>query len=150
LAKNNHIPVWQNIDMKTVQLTLDEILLEHVDALVKRAGTTRSDFIREALRHEIKRHENERLEQEHRASFERDPQNADETGMPSKRAWGGEGAAQANGLDVLKAAFANLEPNARRSLIDEAQTWARAKTNAPTATGSTVSREEISKRFPTK
>jgi mRNA interferase MazF len=74
--------------MKTVQMTMDEILLERVDSLVELAGTTRSDFIREALRHEIKRLENERLEQEHRTSFERDPQNADESWMPSKRAWG--------------------------------------------------------------
>jgi metal-responsive CopG/Arc/MetJ family transcriptional regulator len=71
--------------MKTVQMTMDETLLERVDSLVELAGTTRSDFIREALRHEIKRRENE-----HRASFERDPQNNDETWMPSKRAWGDE------------------------------------------------------------
>ena len=76
--------------MKTVQMTMDEMLLERVDSLVEQAGTTRSDFIREALRHEIKRRENERLEQEHRASFERDPQSHDETWMPSKRAWGDE------------------------------------------------------------
>jgi metal-responsive CopG/Arc/MetJ family transcriptional regulator len=76
--------------MKTVQMTMNETLLEHVDAQVKRAGTTRSDFIREALRREIKRRENERLEREHRESFERDPQTTSETWMPSKRAWGDE------------------------------------------------------------
>jgi metal-responsive CopG/Arc/MetJ family transcriptional regulator len=76
--------------MKTVQMTMDETLLERVDSLVERAGTTRSDFIREALRHEIKRRENERLEHEHQVSFERDPQTASETWMPSKRAWGDE------------------------------------------------------------
>jgi metal-responsive CopG/Arc/MetJ family transcriptional regulator len=76
--------------MKTVQMTMDESLLEHVDAQAERAGTTRSDFIREALRREIKRRENERFEREHRESFEHDPQAASETWLPSKRAWGEE------------------------------------------------------------
>ena len=70
-------------------------------------------------------------------------------------AWIGEDAAKAvfgigHGLDALQTAFADLEPKARAALIDEAQTWARAKTVAPAATGRTVSREEISKRFPKK
>ena len=67
----------------------------------------------------------------------------------------GEDAAKAvfgigHGLDALQTAFADLEPKARTALIEEAQTWARAKTVAPAATGRTVSREEISKRFPKK
>ena len=54
-------------------------------------------------------------------------------------AWIGEDAAKAvfgigHGLDALQTDFADLEPNARASLIDEAQTWARAKTVTPTAT----------------
>jgi metal-responsive CopG/Arc/MetJ family transcriptional regulator len=76
--------------MKTVQMTMDETLLEHVDAQVERAGTTRSDFIRDALRREIKRRENERHEREHQASFERDPQTTDDAWTPSHRAWGEE------------------------------------------------------------
>jgi excisionase family DNA binding protein len=70
-------------------------------------------------------------------------------------AWIGEDAAKAvfgigHGLDALQAAFADLEPKARTALIDEGQTWARAKTDTPAATGRSVSREEISKRFPKK
>jgi excisionase family DNA binding protein len=70
-------------------------------------------------------------------------------------AWIGEDAAKAvfgigHGLDALQAAFADLEPKARTALIDEAQSWARGKTNTPAATGRTVSREEIGKRFPKK
>lgn len=76
--------------MKTVQMTMDETLLERVDTLVNTLGLSRSDFIREALRREIKRLENERLEQEHRESFERQPQRPDERWTPSKRAWGDE------------------------------------------------------------
>jgi excisionase family DNA binding protein len=70
-------------------------------------------------------------------------------------AWIGQDAARAvfgigHGLDALQTAFADLEPNARTTLIDEAQSWARAQTNAPTATGRTASREEMRKRFPKK
>ena len=70
-------------------------------------------------------------------------------------AWIGEDAAKAvfgigHGLDALQAAFADLEPKARTALIDEALTWARAQTTAPAATGRSVSREEIGKRFPKK
>ena len=70
-------------------------------------------------------------------------------------AWIGEDAAKAvfgigHGLYALQTALADLEPNARAELINEAQTWARAKTGTPAATGRSVSREEISKRFPKK
>jgi predicted transcriptional regulator len=143
-----HPSMWQNTDMKTVQFAIDKTLLERVDSLVKLAGTTRSDFIHEALRHEIQRRENEKREQEHRTSFERIPQSTDETWMPSRPGWTDQDAARADGLDALKTAFADLEPNARTSLIDEAQTWARAKINAPAATGRIVSREKIGNRFP--
>lgn len=74
--------------MKTVQMTMGDVLLERVDALVKEAKLTRSEFIREALQREVKRRENERLEREHRLSFEREPRQADETWHPKKRAWG--------------------------------------------------------------
>jgi metal-responsive CopG/Arc/MetJ family transcriptional regulator len=82
--------MWQNPHMKTVQMTMDETLLERVDALVNTLGLSRSDFIREALRREVKRLENERLEREHRQSFERQPQTRAERWMPKKRAWGDE------------------------------------------------------------
>ncbi len=74
--------------MKTVQMTVDEALLDRVDALVKQAKRTRSEFIREALQREVRRLESERLEREHRESFEREPQDPDETWQPSQRAWG--------------------------------------------------------------
>ena len=35
--------------MRTVQMTLDEELIEEVDKVVKKIGTTRSAFAREAL-----------------------------------------------------------------------------------------------------
>jgi metal-responsive CopG/Arc/MetJ family transcriptional regulator len=74
--------------VKTVQMTMEQGLLERLDEMVRLVGSSRSDFIRIAVQHEIKRHENERLEREHRASFENDPQSAEETWTPATRAWG--------------------------------------------------------------
>jgi len=41
--------------VKTVQMTLDEDLVEAVDEAVKRLGTTRSAFARDALRQALAR-----------------------------------------------------------------------------------------------
>lgn len=49
--------------MKTVQITLDEDLLESVDQLVKELKTTRSAFTRDALKEAIKRVREKQLEQ---------------------------------------------------------------------------------------
>jgi metal-responsive CopG/Arc/MetJ family transcriptional regulator len=45
---NIHIELGTN-DMKTIQMTIDETLLEQVDQTVQVLSTTRSAFIREAL-----------------------------------------------------------------------------------------------------
>jgi metal-responsive CopG/Arc/MetJ family transcriptional regulator len=55
--------------MKTVQMTLDEHLLQTLDQEAKRNNQTRSAFIRMALQAELKRRQNEALEAIHRASF---------------------------------------------------------------------------------
>ena len=72
--------------MKTVQMTLDEPLLQIVDQLTKSSGETRSAFIRAALQAEIKRRQNEALEATHRASYLETPD--DDVWLPPKRAWG--------------------------------------------------------------
>jgi len=59
--------------MKTVQMTLDDDLVEAVDKLVKELKTTRSAFTREALRDAIKRLNVRRLEDKHRRGYERQP-----------------------------------------------------------------------------
>jgi len=59
--------------MKTVQMTLEEDLLARVDRAVRRLGTTRSAFTRQALRvalSEVKRHE---LERRHAAGYKVKP-----------------------------------------------------------------------------
>lgn len=59
--------------MRTVQMTLDEDLVEAVDRAAKRLGTTRSAFTREALRQAIARLREDELERKHRAGYERRP-----------------------------------------------------------------------------
>ena len=59
--------------MKTVQMTLDEDLIEKVDSAVDRLGSSRSAFTREALRHELSRLEALEKERRHREGYQRHP-----------------------------------------------------------------------------
>ena len=59
--------------MKTVQMTLDEDLLNTVDKVVRKLGTTRSSFTREALRAAIKKSSIQELEQKQREGYRRKP-----------------------------------------------------------------------------
>jgi metal-responsive CopG/Arc/MetJ family transcriptional regulator len=64
--------------IKTVQMTIDESLLERVDAAVEELGTNRSAFMREALENALKQRHIKTLEQQHRAGYEQLPQTPDE------------------------------------------------------------------------
>jgi metal-responsive CopG/Arc/MetJ family transcriptional regulator len=59
--------------MKTVQMTLDENLVANVDRVVKRLGTTRSAFARQALRVALKEVRMAELEKKHREGYKRKP-----------------------------------------------------------------------------
>jgi len=59
--------------MKTVQMTLDEELVEEVDRAVEALGTTRSAFTREALRAALARRRELALELRHRAGYAAHP-----------------------------------------------------------------------------
>jgi len=59
--------------VKTVQMTLDEDLVEAVDEAAKRLGTSRSAFARDALREALARLREKQLEQKHRRGYERYP-----------------------------------------------------------------------------
>lgn len=54
-------------------MTLDEDLLHSVDKVVKKLGTTRSSFAREALRAAVKESRVQELEQKHREGYRRKP-----------------------------------------------------------------------------
>src|SRR4051794_39700704 len=57
--------------MKTVQMTLDESLVEAVDRAAESLGTTRSGFTRDALRASLAQIRAREQERRHRAGYER-------------------------------------------------------------------------------
>ena len=59
--------------MRTVQMTLDERLVERVDRAARRLGTTRSAFTRDALRHALSRLTTEEKERQHRRGYAASP-----------------------------------------------------------------------------
>jgi metal-responsive CopG/Arc/MetJ family transcriptional regulator len=64
--------------MKTIQMTIDETLLEEVDEAVTELGTNRSAFMREALKNLLKQRKIKLLEAQHRVGYERHPLTAEE------------------------------------------------------------------------
>ena len=75
--------------MKTVQMTLDEDLVEEVDRAVQTLGTTRSAFARDALRAALVDLGERELERRHRAGYERQPvQPGEFNGWEDEQVWG--------------------------------------------------------------
>lgn len=59
--------------MKTVQMTLDEGLVEAVDRAARKLGKSRSAFTRQALREALARVRARALEEKHRSGYSRKP-----------------------------------------------------------------------------
>lgn len=59
--------------MKTVQMTLDDALVKAVDEAVKKLGTSRSAFTREALDRALTQIRIEEQERRHREGYARNP-----------------------------------------------------------------------------
>lgn len=59
--------------MKTVQMSVDEELIATVDKVAKKLRTSRSAFMRAALRAALERMRVQELEQQHRAGYLRKP-----------------------------------------------------------------------------
>ncbi len=75
--------------MRTVQLTLNEELVEAVDKLAAELGTTRSAFTRDALRAALVRARERALEQKHREGYRRKPVKRGEFSLGlGEQAWG--------------------------------------------------------------
>jgi Ribbon-helix-helix protein, copG family len=68
------------IAMKTVQMTVDEALVEQVDRVAQSLGMTRSAFTRDALRAALADVQARELERRHRAGYQRSPVRLDEFG----------------------------------------------------------------------
>jgi len=64
--------------MKTIQLTIDEPILEDVDQVVTRLHTTRSTFVQEVLQIALRRLRLRAMEQCQIDAHTRQPQSADE------------------------------------------------------------------------
>ncbi len=77
--------------MRTVQMTLDEELIELVDKIVKELKTTRSSFTRQALREAIERLNVKQLEEKHRRGYKLHPVSKYEFSVwESEQDWGEE------------------------------------------------------------
>jgi metal-responsive CopG/Arc/MetJ family transcriptional regulator len=79
------------IFMRTVQMTLDDELVDRVDVIVKEMKTTRSAFTRQALKEAIDRFNVRHLEEVHRTGYESYPVSQDEFSVwESEQDWGDE------------------------------------------------------------
>jgi metal-responsive CopG/Arc/MetJ family transcriptional regulator len=75
--------------MKTIQMTIDETLLEDVDRAVDELGTNRSLFIRNALQSALRQHAIGKLEERHAAGYRRQPAtDAEVTEWTDEQIWG--------------------------------------------------------------
>ena len=59
--------------MKTIQMTLDEELLNRIDKAIHELNTTRSAFIRESAQHYLERLRIKKLEKKHRDGYLKQP-----------------------------------------------------------------------------
>lgn len=75
--------------VKTIQMTIDDPLLDEVDQATQTLHTTRSAFIREALRLALRQHRIARLEQQHAEGYARHPVEPGEFDVwQAEQAWG--------------------------------------------------------------
>jgi Arc/MetJ-type ribon-helix-helix transcriptional regulator len=78
-------------EMKTIQMTIDEPLLEAVDSLIAALDTTRSAFIRDALHAALRKHAITELEKAHAQGYAHHPAQSGEFDVwPAEQAWGDE------------------------------------------------------------
>ena len=59
--------------MKTIQMTLDEDLLNRIDKTINELNTTRSAFIRESVQYFLERMRTNKLEKKHREGYLKHP-----------------------------------------------------------------------------
>jgi metal-responsive CopG/Arc/MetJ family transcriptional regulator len=75
--------------MKTIQMTVDEPLLAQVDKVIEGLDTTRSAFIRDALRYFLERHRIRELEKKHAEGYAQHPVEPGEFDIwETEQAWG--------------------------------------------------------------
>ena len=79
----------ERIFMRTVQMTLDDDLVEAVDEVIKDLKTNRSSFTRDALRNAIAQHKIQCQEERHRKGYQKYPVQKAEFGIwENEQDWG--------------------------------------------------------------
>ena len=77
--------------MRTIQMTLDDDLVENVDRISKQLNTSRSAFTRQALREALAKYEIKEMEQRHVEGYKQHPVNLDEFSIwEDEQVWGDE------------------------------------------------------------
>lgn len=77
--------------MRTIQMTLDDNLVNTVDRVSKELHTSRSAFTRKALQEALVRYKLELQERKHRLGYEQNPVTTDEFSVwETEQAWGDE------------------------------------------------------------
>jgi metal-responsive CopG/Arc/MetJ family transcriptional regulator len=75
--------------MKTIQMTLEEHLLNQIDSQIKQLKTTRSAFIRNSVRYYLRRLKVKELEAKHRKGYLQHPIPEDEfSPWENEQNWG--------------------------------------------------------------
>ncbi len=74
--------------MRTIQMTLDDDLVDAVDKVVKKLRMTRSAFTRQALRNAIAQANIKQMENKHKRGYEKKPVNKSEFSIwESEQEW---------------------------------------------------------------
>lgn len=75
--------------MRTIQMTLDDVLVKDVDKIAEQLHTSRSAFTRNALRDAVERFKIRQLEDKHREGYEKHPaQQAEFAIWEDEQEWG--------------------------------------------------------------
>ncbi len=75
--------------MKTIQMTLDEELLNRVDKVIRELNTTRSAFVRESLQYYLEKLRIKKMEKKHREGYTKQPVTAGEFDVwEDEQVWG--------------------------------------------------------------
>ena len=98
--------------MKTIQMEIDDELLEELDRVTRATGTTPSEFIHNMLQRLLQRPDIEALEKQHHEGYEKLPLKKDEISeWETEQVWGDKGK------------FKKINPNALQPFYDPEGIW---------------------------
>ena len=74
--------------MKTIQITIEDELLEDLDDFLNGHSRSRSAFIRDSIEKHLKRKKLDRMIEQEAEAYRRQPQTQDEMAAPEDEYWG--------------------------------------------------------------